>query len=317
MHARPCWSREDGTELALWYFLAAGPKRLDPGTASTQVELTTMRNALTIDLEDYFHVTAFRDQMPHSEWSSQPSRIERNTAFLLDLLDGAGCKATFFTLGWVAEKFPRVVRSVAERGHEVACHSLNHRLVFEMSQSEFREDTLRAKELLEQCVGAAICGYRAPSFSITAKSLWALGILAEVGFHYDSSIFPVDHPVYGIPSFPRDPHKVETPSGSIVEYPMTTLQLGRRRSPFGGGAYFRLLPYAYTKWGISFLNKNENRPVCVYLHPWELDPEQPKMNGKWSSHVRQYLGLRNTPAKFRNLIRDFEFCPLGVLASRV
>ncbi len=276
-----------------------------------------MWNALTIDLEDYYHVSAFRDSIAPSDWSSQPSRIERNTSLLLDLFDGAGCKATFFTLGWVAEHFPHVVRRVAERGHEVACHSLHHRIVFEMTPSEFREDTRQAKQSIEDCTGLPMYGYRAPSFSITKDSLWALEILVQLGFTYDSSIFPVKHPAYGMPGFSRDPQRFDTPSGSIVEYPMTTLELAGRRSPFGGGAYFRLLPYRYTHWGIRFLNNHENRPVCVYLHPWELDPEQPKLAGKLSSRVRQYLGLRNTPAKFRNLIRDFEFCPLGVLVNNI
>ena len=276
-----------------------------------------MWNALTIDLEDYYHVSAFRDCIAPSDWSSQPSRIERNTSLLLDLFDEAGCKATFFTLGWVAEHFPRVVRSVAERGHEVACHSLHHRIVFEMTPSEFREDTRRAKQSIEDCTGAPVSGYRAPSFSITKDSLWALEILVQLGFTYDSSIFPVKHPAYGMPSFSRDPQRFQTPSGSIVEYPMTTLELAGRRSPFGGGAYFRLLPYRYTHWGIRFLNIHENRPVCVYLHPWELDPEQPKLAGKLSSRVRHYLGLRNTPEKLRNLIRDFAFCPLGVLVNSI
>jgi polysaccharide deacetylase family protein (PEP-CTERM system associated) len=276
-----------------------------------------MQNALTIDLEDYYHVSAFRENVAPGDWSSQPSRVERNTSLLLDLLDEAGCKATFFTLGWVAEQHPGIVRQVAERGHEIACHSMRHRIVFEMKPEEFREDTLQAKRLLEDCSGTPVRGYRAPSFSITQDSLWALGILAELGFTYDSSIFPVKHPSYGMPGFSRDPHRFETPHGSIVVYPMTTLEMAGRRSPFVGGAYFRLLPYRYTRWGIRFLNTHENRPVCVYLHPWELDPEQPRIAGKLSSRVRHYIGLKNTRAKFRNLMRDFEFCPLGVLASRI
>lgn len=276
-----------------------------------------MHNALTIDLEDYFHVSAFRRNIAPSEWSSLPSRIERNTALLLDLLDAAGCRATFFTLGWVAENFPKVVRRVAERGHEIACHSFHHRIVFEMSRADFREDTRQAKQALENCCGLPVKGYRAPSFSITRASVWALEILAELGFTYDSSIFPVRHPGYGIPCFSRDPQRIETPSGPIVEYPMTTLEFAGHRSPFGGGAYFRLLPYRYTRWGIRYLNAVENRPVCIYLHPWELDAEQPRMKGSLSSRMRHYLGLRSGLAKFRRLIREFEFHPLGVLAAHV
>ncbi|OLD63017.1 MAG: hypothetical protein AUI53_00420 [Acidobacteria bacterium 13_1_40CM_2_60_7] len=276
-----------------------------------------MKNALTIDLEDYYHVTAFRDSIASEQWHSQLSRVERNTAILLDLLDEARCKATFFTLGWVAEQHPHVVKSVAERGHEIACHSLRHRTVYEMARDEFREDTRRAKQLLEDCSGTPVRGYRAPSFSITQNSLWALDILCQLGFSYDSSIFPVRHPNYGMPSAPRSPFRIQTPSGAIIEFPMTTLEWAGVRAPFGGGAYFRLLPYWYTRWGMGFLNSRENCPVCVYLHPWELDPEQPRMNGRLTSRVRHYLGLRSTPAKFRNLIRDFEFSPLGLLASQV
>jgi polysaccharide deacetylase family protein (PEP-CTERM system associated) len=276
-----------------------------------------MKNALTIDLEDYYHVSAFKEVMPAGQWNSQYSRIERNTNLLLDLLDEARCKATFFTLGWVAEQHPEVVRHVAQRGHEVACHSLRHRVVYEMTRAEFREDTRQAKQLLEDCSGTPVFGYRAPSFSITQNSLWALEVLAELGFKFDSSIFPVKHPNYGMPKASRDPHRIETPSGSIVEFPMTTLELAGFRSPFGGGAYFRLLPYWYTRWGIRFLNEREHRHVCVYLHPWELDPEQPRMSGRLTSRMRHYLGLRGTPAKFRCLICDFEFCPLGALVDQV
>ncbi len=276
-----------------------------------------MRNALTIDLEDYYHVSAFSEQIPVDRWNSATSRIERNTEVLLDLLESAGCKATFFTLGWVGEQHPEVVRKVAERGHEVACHSLRHRTVYKMTREEFRDDTLRAKSLLEDCSGTRVVGYRAPSFSITDKSLWALEVLAELGFTFDSSIFPVEHPNYGIPNFARDPHRVQTPSGPIVEFPMTVLELAGLRSPFGGGAYLRFLPYWYTRWGVRFLNATENRPVCVYLHPWELDPDQPRMSGSLTSRVRHYVGLRKTAAKFAQLIRDFEFGTLGSMVDQV
>ena len=276
-----------------------------------------MKNALTIDLEDYYHVSAFRDQISSAQWNIQQSRIETNTEVLLDLLDGAGCKATFFTLGWIAERHPELVRRVAERGHEIACHSLRHRTVYDMTVEEFRQDTRQAKQLLEDASGQEVRGYRAPSFSITRDSFWALEVLAELGFTFDSSIFPINHPNYGIPGGARDPWRIETPHGPIVEFPLTTLQLLGWRSPFGGGAYFRILPYWYTRWGIRFLNTREHRRVCVYLHPWELDMEQPRMEGRITSRIRHYLGLRSTPAKFRKLIRDFEFVPLGDLVDKV
>jgi polysaccharide deacetylase family protein (PEP-CTERM system associated) len=276
-----------------------------------------MENALTIDLEDYYHVSAFRDQIPVDQWSSRQSRVERNTDLLLDLLDHAGCKATFFTLGWVAEQQPHVVKRVADRGHEIACHSLRHRTVYEMTREEFHDDTLRAKRLLEDCCGTPVLGYRAPSFSITSASLWALEVLVELGFSFDSSIFPVKHPNYGIPDSSRAPYRFQTPRGSIVEFPMTTLEFGGLRSPFAGGAYLRFLPYWYTRWGIRFLNDCENRSVCIYLHPWELDMDQPRMSGSLTSRMRHYLGLRKTPAKLAKLIRDFKFCTLGSLVEKV
>jgi polysaccharide deacetylase family protein (PEP-CTERM system associated) len=280
------------------------------------MESVDMKNALTIDLEDYYHVSAFSSSNSPDQWSSRQSRVEQNTNLLLDCLDEAHCKATFFTLAWVAQNYPQVVRQVAARGHEIGCHSLRHRTVFQMTLEEFRDDTRQAKQLLEDVSGLPVRGYRAPSFSITEKSLWALTILAELGFVYDSSIFPVKHANYGISDAPREPFRVETPAGPILEFPMTTLEWAGRRSPFAGGAYLRLLPYWYTRWGIRYLNSREKRPVCVYLHPWELDPNQPTMCGSLTARVRHYVGLRNTSAKFRNLLRDFEFCPMETFAAR-
>lgn len=276
-----------------------------------------MKNALTIDLEDYYHVSAFNDHVAQHEWGSKESRVEKNTDLLLEYLDQASCKATFFTLGWVAEQHPHVVRRVAEHGHEVACHSLRHRTVCQMAPCEFREDTHRAKSLLESITGTAVLGYRAPSFSITKDSLWALTVLAELGFTYDSSIFPVKHANYGMPEASRIPYRVDTPAGPIIEFPMTTLELAGRRSPFGGGAYFRLLPYWYTRWGIRFLNSHERQAVFVYLHPWELDPDQPRISASLTARLRHYIGLAQTPRKFRNLIRDFEFSTVAALAENV
>jgi len=274
-----------------------------------------MKNALTIDLEDYYHVTAFAAQAAPGDWQSKRSRIEGSTDKLLQQFSDAECKATFFVLGWLAESKPALIRHIADLGHEIACHSHKHRTVYEMTPSEFREDTYRAKELLEQVSGKAIVGYRAPSFSIAEKSLWAFEILLELGFTFDSSVFPVRHPNYGMPAAPRFPFLVSTPRGTIVEFPMPTLALGRTRSPIGGGAYLRLLPYWYTRWGIGFINSQEEKPVCVYLHPWELDADQPRMRGSLSAHLRHYFGLRGTEAKLRKLLADFEFSTLGSLVA--
>lgn len=276
----------------------------------------SMKNALTIDLEDYFHVSAYAQQVRMEDWDSYPSRVEQNTDRLLELLAERNCLATFFVLGWVAEKKPEVVARVAAAGHEIACHSMLHRRIFDLSPREFREDTRRAKAAIEEATGKQVFGYRAPSFSVTKKSLWALNILVEEGIRYDSSIFPVEHPSYGIPDAPRTPYLINTASGPIVEFPMPTLAIGSKRSPIGGGAYLRLLPYSYTLRSIRYLNQHEKLPVCVYVHPWELDPGQPRMGGSLTARARHYFGLGGTETKLRRLLRDLEFCPLGALISQ-
>jgi polysaccharide deacetylase family protein (PEP-CTERM system associated) len=270
-----------------------------------------MKNALTFDLEDYFHVGAFADQIQEDHWNSYESRVQANTDTILQLLEDHHCKATFFVLGWVAEKQPQLVKRIAEMGHEIACHSNRHRRVYELTPQEFREDTLRAKNVLEDACGRPVRGYRAPSFSIGSNSLWAFEVLTELGFTYDSSIFPVRHPNYGMPHAPRFPFLIRSSKGDLLEFPMPTLALAGHRSPLGGGAYLRLLPYWYTKWGIRFINQQEEQPACVYLHPWELDARQPRMNGSASAHLRHYKGLRGTEGKLRRLLADFEFVPLG------
>lgn len=266
-----------------------------------------MKNAVTFDVEDYFHVAAFADRIDPSQWANLPSRVEANTRKILELLAARNAKATFFVLGWVARKFPALIRTISGAGHEVACHSLEHRKLFDMSPEAFREDTRQAKQTIEDACGLPILGYRAPSFSITRESVWALEILAELGFAYDSSIFPVAHPNYGMPSVPRFPFVVGTKSGPLIEFPMTTLEIGGRRAPLSGGAYMRILPYWYMRWGFSYVNEEENHPFCFYLHPWELDPEQPRIAGSFTARLRHYVGLRGTETKLTRLLRDFEF----------
>jgi len=276
-----------------------------------------MKNALTVDLEDYFHVSAYSGKVRIEECDTYPSRVAANTDRLLALLAENNCLATFFVLGWVAEKKPEIVARVAAAGHEIACHSLLHRSVFNLTAQEFREDTHRAKAVIEDATGKQVRGYRAPSFSVTERSYWALNILVEEGFQYDSSIFPVEHPSYGVPDAPRTPYWINTESGRILEFPMPTLEIGSKRSPIGGGAYLRFLPYSYTRWAIRHLNEQENFPVCVYIHPWELDPEQPRMGGSLSARARHYFGLRGTETKLRKLVRDMEFCPLASLIAQL
>jgi len=276
-----------------------------------------MKNALTVDLEDYFHVSAYAGKVRLEEWDSYPSRVAENTDRLLALLAEHNCRATFFVLGWVAEKKPEVVVRVAAAGHEIACHSLLHRKIFDLTPQEFREDTRRAKAVIEDATGKQVIGYRAPSFSVTKKSSWSLNILVEEGFRYDSSVFPVEHPSYGIPDAPRTPYWINTASGRILEFPLPTLSIGSKRAPIGGGAYLRLLPYSYTRWSIRHLNRHENLPVCVYIHPWELDPQQPRMGGNLSAQARHYFGLHGTEAKLKKLLRDVEFCPLASLIAQL
>ena len=276
-----------------------------------------MQNALSFDVEEYFHVSAYSDRVRPEDWLSYPSRVGRSVEKILELLDQHGCRATFFSLGWIAENRPEVIRRIADCGHEIACHSFSHRRVFDMTQEGFRDDTRHAKELLEDVSGTRVRGYRAPSFSITGDSQWAFEILAELGFAYDSSIFPVRHPNYGMPTAPRSPFRVDTRYGPIVEFPMATLAFGRTRAPFGGGAYLRLLPYRYTRWAIDYINRRENRPLCVYLHPWEIDADQPRMQGNLTARARHYFGLRSTEAKLKRLLGDVEFCPLSTLVEQL
>jgi len=276
-----------------------------------------LNNALTVDLEDYYHVSAFAKQIDPASWGVMASRVEGNTQRLLDVFAAADCKATFFSLGWAAEQNPALVLRVAEAGHEIACHSHQHRYVYALTPSEFREDTARAKKALEDASGRSVVGYRAPSFSITTECLWAYEILAELGFVYDSSVFPVRHPNYGMHAAHRFPYKVATAAGDILEFPMPTLNFYGRRSPFGGGAYLRLLPEWYTKWAVRYVNEAEGQPVCMYLHPWEIDPGQPRMRGAMSSRLRHYMGLGTTERKLCNLLKQFSFCQMSALIGEL
>jgi polysaccharide deacetylase family protein (PEP-CTERM system associated) len=245
---------------------------------------------LSVDVEDYFHVEAFSDIVDRNAWPSYSCRVEANTRRLLDLFDQHHYQATFFTLGWVAERYPGLVRDIAGRGHELACHSYWHRLIYKLDREEFRRDTLRAKELIEQASGQRVVGYRAPSYSVVRSSLWALEVLTELGFTYDSSIFPIHHDVYGIPDAPRRPFRVTTPAGTITEYPITTFRMREKNLPVGGGGYLRMLPYWYTRMGITRAER-EGVPLIVYVHPWEVDPEQPRLSGRLTSRLRHYTNL--------------------------
>lgn len=271
-------------------------------------------HVMSVDVEDYFQVEAFADVVRRSSWESWPSRVERNTLRILDVLDAYQAKATFFFLGWVAERFPQLVRETAARGHEIACHSYWHRLIYTLSPKEFEEDTVRAKSVLEDIVGDAVYGYRAPSWSITQKSLWALEILFNAGFTYDSSIFPIHHDIYGIPEGRRFPYRHTlsvNDSRSIIEYPPLSARCFGVTLPAAGGGYLRLLPTAYTRWAIRRA-ESESQYAVIYLHPWELDPEQPHIAGRARSRFRHYTNLDKMERRWRKLLQSRKFTSFAI-----
>ena len=264
-------------------------------------------NALSVDVEDYFQVSAFERVVPRDTWTTFDSRVTANTHRLLDLFDEAGVKATFFTLGWIAAHHPGLVREIAARGHEIASHGFHHQLVYMLTREQFREDVRAAKATLEDVSGQRVRGFRAPSFSIVSASLWALDVLIEEGYVYDTSIFPVRHDRYGIPDAPRLIHRIDRTSGSIMEMPGSTVRLGKMNVPVAGGGYFRLLPYAVTQWAIRRLNAVDGAPAMFYLHPWEVDPHQPRMAVGTATRLRHYSGLNRTASRLKRLLIDFRF----------
>jgi polysaccharide deacetylase family protein (PEP-CTERM system associated) len=263
-------------------------------------------NAMTVDVEDYFHVSVFDGLVPRHKWEDLESRVCANTDRLLEIFNESNTRATFFVLGWVAERFPDLVPRIAAEGHEIASHGYGHRLVYDLSRREFREDIRRSKDVLESAIGKPVLGYRAPSYSVTPKSLWALDILIDEGFSYDASIFPIHHDRYGIPVSPRHPYVLQR-AGALVEAPASTVKWGPVNLPIGGGGYFRILPYAWTQWGISRLNNVEGLPAIFYLHPWEIDPKQPRLEAPALGRFRHYYNLDKTEGRLRALLKDFAF----------
>jgi polysaccharide deacetylase family protein (PEP-CTERM system associated) len=273
---------------------------------------STPLNAISVDVEEYFHPSEVAGSAAAGAWAEMPSRVEETTRVVLDAFAEAGVRGTFFVLGWVARHKPALVRSIHEAGHELGCHSYWHRLVYELTPEEFAQDTRDACAAISDACGVKPLVYRAPSFSITNETPWALGVLAEQGFTHDSSIYPIRHDRYGIPGYPRFAQAVATRAGSILEVPPATAALGGGRiAPVGGGAYLRLLPYRYTAAGLRRINQVEAQPACVYLHPWELDEQQPRLARGWISSVRTYAGLGGMRQKLTRLLREFSFAPLG------
>ncbi len=286
-------------------------------SAASQPESSTLVDGLSVDVEDYYHVEAFADKITPGMWLELPSRVAANTRRVLELLDRVGAKATFFVLGWVAERQPQIIGEILSAGHELGCHSYWHRRVWRLTPDQFREDTHRALAAIEDAGGKAVPGYRAPTFSIVGKSLWALEILAQQGFFYDSSVFPIRHDLYGMPQAPRFPFQWNCANGqSIYEIPLLTFQMIGWNFPVGGGGYLRIFPMRYTRWALQRIRDREHRPAVVYFHPWEIDSEQPRLHGSWRSSFRHYFNLKRMESRLTALLSQRRFVPLGEYLRR-
>lgn len=266
---------------------------------------------MSVDVEEYFHASALERVAPRESWTTLPSRVVPTTHALLDLFASREVRATFFILGWVADRYPALVRDIAAAGHEVASHGYWHQIVYSLTPADFREDIRRSKQVLESLTGQAVHGYRAPSFSITKQSLWALDALLEEGYTYDASVFPVRHDRYGIPDAPRHAYRVSRPSGVLQEVPPSTIRLGGQNLAVAGGGYFRLLPYQWTRYGLARLNDTERRPAIFYLHPWEIDTEQPRLPVGLATRLRHYGNLGRTLGRLARLLDDFRFASVA------
>ena len=262
-------------------------------------------NALSIDVEDYFQVSAFAAQIPRASWDSHPCRVEANIERILVLLSDANVRATFFTLGWIAERYPHLVRAIVDAGHELASHGYDHVRASEQLYGNFMADIRLAKAVLEDVSGRVVNGYRAPSFSIGSDNQWAFDCVAEAGYRYSSSVYPIRHDHYGTPDAPRFAHEVRD---GLLEIPVTTVRLLYANWPAGGGGYFRLLPYGVSRWSIRRVNEVDGKPAMFYFHPWELDPDQPRVPGvSAKSRLRHYLNLKQMEARLRRLLADFRW----------
>jgi len=284
--------------------------------AMTQPIAAPVINALSVDIEDWFQVGAFENVIERGQWPALEDRVERNVRAILELFDVAGAKATFFTLGWVAQRHHGLLREIADMGHEVASHGWDHRRVFTLTPAEFAEDIRKAREVLEDASGQRVTGYRAPSFSIDKRNQWAFDVLAEQGYAYSSSVAPVAHDHYGWADAPRFAFRplVDAP---LVELPVTTAMLGGRRVAAGGGGFFRVLPYAFSRWAIRQVNREARRPAVFYFHPWEIDPGQPRVAGApLRSRFRHYMNLDKMAGKLSHLVDEFAWGRVDQVAMR-
>lgn len=266
-----------------------------------------LSNAMTVDVEDYFQVSAFDRHIPRDSWPSLPCRVERNIDRILDVMGENGIKATFFTLGWIAERYPAMVRRIVDNGHELASHGYAHRRATDQAAEDFSDDVVRSKKLLEDVGGRPVLGYRAPSFSIGVANLWALDVLHQAGYRYSSSIYPIRHDHYGMSDAPRFAFRPAGPDG-LLELPITTVRIFRHNLPAGGGGYFRLFPYPVSRWFLRRVNTHDRQPGIFYFHPWEIDPGQPRQPGiGLKTRFRHYLNLDRMEARIRALARDFRW----------
>jgi polysaccharide deacetylase family protein (PEP-CTERM system associated) len=263
-------------------------------------------NALTVDVEEYFHASAFTELVPCEAWDRQPSRVVQNTKKVLELLAEFGLLGTFFVLGWVAKRYPSLVREIQGAGHDLGCHSYAHRLIYRLSPKEFRDDTRRATAAIEDAAGAAVHAYRAPTFSITNRSLWAFEILLELGFTVDSSVFPTHNHLYGIPNAPRLPFRIRIQGSDLMEFPLPALKMASWGVPVTGGVYLRLLPYGLQLLGLNRM-ASRAEPIVLYFHPWELDPDQPRLARSFGRKCYHYAGLNLTEVRLRRLFNTFSF----------
>ncbi len=279
--------------------------------------MATIANALSVDVEDWYQVGAFERTIHREDWHRHDSRVERNTETVLAMFAAHDVKATFFTLGWIAERHPALIRSIVAAGHEIASHGYDHQRVFTFTPDQFRADLARARGLLEQVAGVPVTGYRAPSFSIDARTPWAHAIIAEEGYSYSSSVAPVVHDHYGWPEAPRFAFR-PLADHDLIEIPVTTARLGGQTLAAGGGGFFRLLPYAFSRWAIRQVNGRDGKPAVLYFHPWEIDPDQPRVDGvPLRSRLRHYTNLRGMERKLNRLIGDFAWRRVDAIAAEI
>jgi len=275
------------------------------GIPRVQTQRTSVVNALTVDVEDYFQVSAFENHIPRSEWERLPCRIEANVERILDLFDERATKATFFTLGWIAKRYPGLVRRISDAGHEVASHGSSHRRASDQTPDDFLADIGDAKVLLEDLTGQPVRGYRAPSFSVGPANAWAFDAIAQAGYRYSSSVYPIRHDHYGAPTSPRFAHEIVP---GLLELPVATVRMFNMNLPAGGGGYFRLLPYAVSRWSLQRIQQVDAQPAMFYFHPWEIDPAQPRIAGVSArTRFRHYLHLDRMQARLARLLEDFRW----------